>query len=193
MVSSRRKRTIATFLLPVLMAPALAGCMGYPIDPMAPTPASGGSGDGGAASRLPTLLQQLQNSPGGSVDFIDATPVGEVLGAQDEQIAAPTATPDGGKPFVNATPTPFQTVAGVQTPGIAATPTPVPSGNNQVAPTATPEAPTVTATVPGPTATPTQIPPTATPTRTPTPTPTLPTEGGSNAPTPTPSGPPTES
>lgn len=154
--------------LPLFAVAALLGsaCLGYPAEGTVGTPQAPGQ-DG--ASRLPSLLSQLQGA-GAGLELFDATPASQVLAAQDQQ----------GKDLPAAIPTPSATTTPTPTsipfvPSPTGTPTAPPGGS----PTATPTTP------PSPTATPSATAtPTATPTQTPTPTPTLPTEGGGATPTP---------
>ncbi len=159
-----RLRALTLLALPFVVVGATA-CL----QPDGTLGAPGAPTQSDSASRLPSLLQQLQGSNGAGLEVFDGNQ-NQVLAAQDAQGKdAPTVTVT-----TTATPTSVSTVAGTKTAG----------------PTARPEAstPTPRASTPTPTAAPTDTPtPTATSTPTPTDTPT-PTV----TPTPSPAGPPTE-
>ena len=161
-----RLRALTLLALPFVVVGATA-CL----QPDGTLGAPGAPTQSDSASRLPSLLQQLQGSNGAGLEVFDGNQ-NQVLAAQDAQGKdAPTVTVTV---TTTATPTSVSTVAGTKTAG----------------PTARPEAstPTPRASTPTPTATATDTPtPTATSTPTPTDTPT-PTV----TPTPSPAGPPTE-
>lgn len=169
-IARLRKGAFVLLALP-LFAVGASGCLqadGTLGAPGAPTQDT-------SASRLPTLLQQLQSNGGAGLEVFGGDQ-NQVLAAQDAEgkDAGTTAT-------ATASATVTSTVAGTKTAGTAtprpevSTPTPRP-GTATATPTATTEA---TAT-PTDTATPT---PTATPSPTPSPTPSgPPAEGGGDPP-----------
>ncbi len=162
-------------LLPVIAMGATA-CLGAPLDGAVATPPPPGQS---GASRLPSLLQQLQGSNGAGLELFDGNQ-NQVLAAQDTQGKSATDP---------ATPGVTQTVAGTRTVGTT-TATPRPQGTAQTPRPATPTTQPGGDTTPDPTATPTA---TAAATITPTPTPTAVPTNEAATPTPTPAGPPTES
>ena len=178
-----RKRRLAFIVGWVPVVIGTTACLATP-NGLVTTP---GAPTQGAASRLPSLLSQLQSASGAGLDVFSGTPQSQVLAAQDAQ-GKGTGIVNLGTPIVTSTASPPSVAGASNTTGaVGATPTLRPgsatttatAGNGTTTPGASSPSPTGTA--------PTTA--TATSSATPTATPTL---AGPTA-TPTPSGPPRES